>query len=90
MIKECDFFSYRNIYKAKGDRAEVIKTSVLKKYPFPQFEGEKFCPEGLMWNRIAKEYTAIYIPKAIYIREYMPDSITSSVVKTLKKNAQGM
>ena len=88
-ITECDFFSYRSKFHAKGDRAEVMKTSVLKNYPFPKFKGEKFCPEGLMWNRIAQHYTAFYIPNAIYVREYMADSITSSVVKTLKKNAVG-
>lgn len=88
-VKECDFLSYRSRFHAKGDRAEVMKTSVLKKFPFPQFEGEKFCPEGLMWNRIARDYAALYIPHAIYVREYMADSITSSVVQTLKKNACG-
>lgn len=88
-IQRCDFFSYRDKFHAKGDRAEVIKTDVLKKYPFPYFAGENFCPEGLMWNRIAKNYDALYIPCAIYVREYMPDSITSSIVRVLKKNARG-
>ena len=86
-VTECDFFSYRSTFHAKGDRAEVIKTAILKKYSFPEFEGETFCPEGLMWNRIARDYTALYIPNAIYVREYGADSITGSVVHTLKKNA---
>ncbi len=84
-----NFFDYRYKYRAVGDRAEVVKTSVLKNYPFPLLKNEKFIPEGLMWNRIAKEYDAIYINEPIYIRDYLEDSITSKVVQTLKKNCKG-
>ena len=86
---ESNFFEYRNKFGAIGDRAEVIKTAVLKKYPFPKFGNEEFCPEGLMWNRIAKNYNAIYLNIPIYEREYIADSITTNVVATLKKNAIG-
>lgn len=86
---ESNFFEYRNKFGATGDRAEVIKTAVLKKYPFPKFGNEKFCPEGLMWNRIAKDYNAVYLNIPIYEREYIEDSITTNVVSTLKRNSIG-
>ena len=88
-IKESDYFEYRAFYGAIGDRAEVVKTSVLKEFPYPFFEGEKFCPEGLMWNRIAKKYHCYYIPKIIYRREYCEDSITKTVKSVLHKNWHG-
>lgn len=84
-----NFFDYRYKYKATGDRAEVMKTEVLKKYPFPIILGEKFLPEGFMWNRIAYDYDALYMNIPIYIREYREDSITTKIVQTLKKNNKG-
>jgi hypothetical protein len=40
--------------------AEVYRTDIMKKYPFPDFEGERFCPEGLVWDRIATKYKLRY------------------------------
>lgn len=40
-------------YGITGDKAEVFYTKVLKQYPFPEFEGEKFLTECIVWDRIA-------------------------------------
>lgn len=86
---ETNFFDYRYKYYATGDRAEVVKTEVLRQYPFPLFEGEKFIPEGLLWNRISEQYNSIYVNKSIYVRNYGEDSITARVVQVLKRNCKG-
>ena len=44
----------RSIYNICGDKSEVFFTNVIKQFPFPEFSGEKFVPEALIWNRIAK------------------------------------
>ena len=38
----------------KGDKAEVFYTDVIKKYRFPEFSGEKFLSECVLWNEIAR------------------------------------
>lgn len=85
-----NFFDFRNIYKGKGDMAEVVRTDVLKKYKLPKFGDEKFCPEGLMWNRIALDYDAVYIPKVIYRFEYIEDGFTQNVRRNLRRNPKGI
>lgn len=72
-----DFFEYREVFNAKGDRAEVVKTYVLKDNPYPVFPGERICIEGLMWATIADKYKAYYINRPIYYREYNEESITA-------------
>lgn len=84
-----DFFNYRNLYAWEGDMVEVVKTSVLRKFKLPKFGNEKFCPEGVMWNRIAKEYDAIYMPYSIYICEYVEDGLTVNVRRVLRNNPIG-
>lgn len=86
---EANFFEYRYKFHAIGDRAEVIKTEVFRKYKFPTYEGEKFVSESIVWNRMALDYNALYINYPIYVREYLEDSITSDGVYILMKNPQG-
>lgn len=85
---QCDFIDlFSNAldirYKRglKGDLAEVFKTSVLKEFPFPEIENEKFCPEALIWNRIAQKYQLLYFNAIIYNCEYRLDGLTARIVK---------
>ena len=68
-------------YGVTGDMKEVFKTCVLKEFPFPEIENERFCPEVLLWNRIATKYKLRYFNKVIYLAEYQSDGITSGIVK---------
>lgn len=64
-----------------GDMKEVFRTSVLKEFPFPEIEGERFCSEALLWNRIATKYKLRYFNQVIYLAEYQSDGITAGIVK---------
>lgn len=64
-----------------GDMKEVFLRSVLQEFPFPEIRGERFCPEVLVWNRIATRYKLRYINKVIYLAEYQPGGITSSITQ---------
>lgn len=64
-----------------GDFAEVYLTSVLKEFPFPDMENERFVPEGIVWNRIAQKYKVFFINEGIYNGEYLADGLTSKMVK---------
>lgn len=68
-------------HKIDGDLTEVYYTKVLKEFPFPEIENEKFCPEALLWNRIAQKYNLLYFNQSIYNCEYLPDGLTSKIVK---------
>lgn len=73
-----------------GDKAEVWKTSLLKTHPFPEFEGERFLSEAIVWNKISEEkYKMVFLPKGIYICEYLEDGLTKQGRKTRLENFQG-
>jgi glycosyltransferase involved in cell wall biosynthesis len=62
-----------------GDKAEAYKTSIMKKYPFPEFKGEKFLAEGASWNRIALDgYKIRWYNHVIYKCEYLEDGLTKN------------
>ena len=69
----------RKKYSLRGDKAEVYKKEILIRYPFPVFEGERFLPEDIVWNAIARDgYLLRWYNEIIYIGEYLPDGLTMS------------
>ncbi len=77
-------------YGLLKDKAEVYKTSVLRKYPFPEFEGENFLTESVVWDRIAYDGLKIrWFNKVIYICEYRGDGLTRQGWSLLIKNPAG-
>lgn len=75
--------------KIKGDKAEVFKNLVLKKYPFPIFENEKFLAESIVWIRIAADFNFLYSNKSFYLCEYLPDGLTSTGRKKIFTSPNG-
>lgn len=72
-----------------GDKSEVWRSDILRKYQFPVFEGEKFQGENYVWWQIAREYNMLYVNKIIYITEYLEGGLTKSGRKLRIKNPLG-
>ena len=69
----------RKKYHLQGDKAEIYRTDILKKYPFPEFEGENFLNLGVIWDKIAyNEYKLRWFNEIIYKCEYLEDGLTKS------------
>ena len=75
-------------YKIFGDLAEVYLTSILKEYPFPSIENERFIPEGIVWNRIAKNYKLYFLNQGIYVCEYIEGGLSSKILKIRAESPQ--
>lgn len=75
--------------KITGDMMEIFKTSILKEFPFPEIKGERFCPEILVWYRIALKYKLLLIPNIIYYRDYLDGGLTDNIIKIRMKSPIG-
>lgn len=63
----------------EGDKAEVFATEVLRKHPFPEFDGEYFVTEAVCWNAIAADgYKLRWYQEPIYCCEYLEDGLTKT------------
>jgi len=61
-----------------GDMAEVFYSDRLREFPFPEFAGETFIAEDVVWIRMALKYKMVFVDKPIYICEYLPGGLTRS------------
>lgn len=80
-IIDCNAMDTRYRYHVDGDLKEVFKTTVLQEFPFPEIQDEKFCPEQLVWFRIAQKYKLRYFNTPIYVAEYQPNGITAFIIR---------
>lgn len=85
-----DFINVRiNGKDYNSDKAEIWKTDILIKYPFPQFQGEKFLGEDTVWFQMALNYKMVFMNEPIYIGEYRSDGLTKNRRKNNIKSPNG-
>lgn len=72
-----------------GDMAEVWYTHCLKEYPFPEFQGETFLGEDIVWVRMSKKYKMRFFNRVIYISDYLEDGLTNNRRKNNIKSPNG-
>lgn len=86
---DTDSLSFRTRYHEKGDKAEAFRTTVLRAYPFPEFDNEHFVTEAVVWNRIAQRYILRYYNQNIYCCDYLADGLTRSIARHHFQSPQG-
>ena len=80
----------RGKYGIYGDKAEVFYTKVLKRYPFPMFDGEKFVTECVVWDRISADGLKLRFYNHIaIICNYRSDGLTAQGESLFYRNPKG-
>lgn len=80
------YYNIYNKYKITGDKELTFKTDIIRKFPFPEIENEKFVPESLLFNRISKKYKFLFVNKAIIQKKYLEDGYSNNYFELMKKN----
>lgn len=74
----------------EGDKAEAFFTDILRKYPFPEFEGENFLTEAIVWDKMAADgYCLRFFNKVVYLCEYREDGLTHQGLDLYYRNPKG-
>ena len=66
-----------------GETTLMFRTDVIKAFPFPEIDGEKYVPEDYIYDKIDKMYKLYVLPKIITVCEIVSEGYTDSV-KALK------
>lgn len=80
----------RGTYGISGDKAEVFYTRILERYPFPEYENEKFMTECVVWDKIAYAGLKLrYFNENVYYCEYLADGLTANKRKVFFESPKG-
>jgi glycosyltransferase involved in cell wall biosynthesis len=74
-----DSFSYGlSLRTWKGDRTGVVRADAWREFPFPEFPGEHFIPEGVVWSRLINKYGIRYFNEPLLVATYSEGGLSSS------------
>ncbi len=80
-IMDSNFAEILFKYKVRGEKWWILRTDVLKQFPFP-VGGSKYIPESIIWRKIAQHYTWRFINEALRIyyegQAGRPDQLTQA------------
>lgn len=87
---ETYYYRENNELTLSGERAIILYTDIHKKYAFPEFPGEKFLTEAVVYNRIARDgYKLRFFNDIIWIYGYQDDGLTKAGSANFIKNPKG-
>lgn len=86
-----DYSTLSDLYKNgyRGETALAFRTQVIKEYPFPIFQGEKFIPEASAYERIDERYQYSLMKEYVMDCEYQPDGYTQNGLRYMVQNPLG-
>jgi glycosyltransferase involved in cell wall biosynthesis len=64
-------------YDIRGEKWGFHRTDILRQFPFPEFVGEWFIPEGIVWNRIGAAYQMRYVNEALRVYHQTPHGLAT-------------
>jgi glycosyltransferase involved in cell wall biosynthesis len=72
---DSDVFEMSFRFGVRGDKIGMIRTDVLRQFPFPEELG-RFVTEALVWHRIANRYRTRYMNRVLARKEYQPGGLS--------------
>ena len=74
-VFDSDVIDLRYRYKITGEKNGVLRTDVMREFPFPEGIG-KFIGESIVWNRMAQKYKTRFVNEVLTIKEFQAGGLT--------------
>lgn len=88
-IKFATTYNLVRKYGIKGEKSLVYKTEILREYPYPEIDGEKFIGENVVYDKIDQKYEMALLNKVLTTCEYQEGGLTATIFSTMLKNPTG-
>ncbi len=90
--KGIEYTTGRGLYQSgyRGETAMVFRTEILRKYPFPVQEGEKFISEISAYDAMDEHYVMLAYNRPLMICEYQEDGYSNNLLKINVANPKGV
>lgn len=88
-LEESTLFELSEKYKNNSDKTLIYKTSILKKFLFPNFPNTKFITECVVYDQIDKVYKSLLYNEILCYCEYQNDGYSKNYRKLMLNNPIG-
>lgn len=83
------YFDIYNKYGVSGDKKFVYRTELTRKFPYPEYEGEKYIGLDYKYKKLDEKYELALINKVVCVVEYMDDGSSKNMLKQYRNNPRG-
>lgn len=88
-VRDCTLRELSDKWRCTGEFSLIFPTSLARKFPFPEFDGEKFVTESVVYDRIGEVASVRLLPRAVTVCEYQEDGLSGDPRSLMKKNPAG-
>lgn len=88
-LKKSKYFDIYNKYGVSGDKKFIYRTDLIKEYPYPEFEGEKYVGLDYKYKKLDEKYELALVNKVVCVVEYMEDGSSKNMLKQYINNPRG-
>lgn len=83
-----DTIDIRDVHHLWGE-PEVYRLSILKKFRFPIFKGERFITEAILFDQLTLTNKLLYTNLPMQVKEYLPGGLTDNQTKIRIESPNG-
>jgi glycosyltransferase involved in cell wall biosynthesis len=76
-VFDSDVIDLRYRYKVDGEKNGILRTDVVREFPFPEDIG-KFIGESIVWNRMARKYKTRFVNEMLTVKEFQQNGLTAT------------
>jgi glycosyltransferase involved in cell wall biosynthesis len=76
-------------YGVTGDKKLVYRTDLIKKYPYPVFQGEKLVPLSYKYYMLDQHFALLLMNEVLCYVEYLPDGSSMNILSQYLRSANG-
>lgn len=88
-VLDCRHYETETLHRVHGEKWGCHRTDVLRSQTYPEIPGELYCPEGVVWNRIAKSYLVRHVNEVLRNYNPQPDGLAASFRSLLMRSPNG-
>jgi len=88
-VMDSDYLQKTKKYNIRSEKRNAIRTDVLRRFPYPCFEGERHVRDDLIWKRMARQFKFRYVNEIIQIMEHQADGLTANIFAMRMLNPRG-
>lgn len=88
-LNQSKYFDIYNKHGVYGDKKFIYRTDLIKNFPYPEYDGEKYVGLDYKYKKLDEKYELALINKGVCIVEYMEDGSSKNMLKQYRKNPKG-
>ncbi len=85
-VMDCRNFELEARFGSVGERWGCHRLEILREFPFPEIIGERYCPEGLVWNRMGRCYLVRHVNEVLRVYRRHKNNQSNSMRRLLMCN----